>query len=209
MKKIENKHFDDFPPTKLYIEDLKEILCVIENNCEEVKIRTGEYDDVSPSEIDNLVKSVHSKKFDDIYIRSYHPRLSFDFRSYGVSAYISEGDLEQHGVVSKVREIIEKRKKKYFGTVVNSFQSLPMIGFGASLIQSEWVLSAMFLAFSFLMIWPMVKYQMSHKVIILTTSNNQEKSFFARRKDELFVALIAALIGAIISFILVKYFGHA
>jgi hypothetical protein len=96
MKKS-GKRFEDFPPSQLYIEDLKEIIAIFENNCEEVKIRTGDYDDVLSSEIDNLVDSLQSKRFDDIHINAYRPYVALDINSYGISAYTSNDDLIQHG----------------------------------------------------------------------------------------------------------------
>ena len=209
MKKAENTRFEDFPAAKLYIEDLKEILDVIGNNCEEVKLRTGEYKEVLPSEIDDLVKTLSKRRFDDIYIEAYRPYVTIDLRSYGISAYISEDNLVQHGLISKIRSIIDRRQKKYFGVVVNSLGYLPMVGFGGALAQGEWGLAGIFIALSLLMIWPMVKYQMAQKVVVLTSSISEQESFLVRRKDELLVASISALIGALVSFILVKYFGQA
>lgn len=209
MKKTENTRFEDFPAAKLYIEDLKEILDIIGNNCENVEFRTGEYEEVLPSELDDLVKTMNKKRFDDIYIKAHQPYVSVNIRGYGVSAYISEGSLAQHGIISKIRSIIDKRKKKYFGVVANTLGYLPMVGFGGALSQGEWGLAGIFIALSLLMIWPLVKYQMEQKVVVLTSSISETESFLVRRKDELFVALIAALLGALVSFLLVKYFGSA
>lgn len=209
MKKTGTTRFEDFPAAKLYIEDIKEIVNIIESSCEKVTIRTGDFDEVLPSEIDDLVTSLNKKRFDDIFISAYSPYVSVDLRSYGVSAYIGEDELVQHGIVSKIREILEKRKKKYFGSVVNALGYLPMVGFGAALTRGEWGLAGIFIALSFLMIGPIVKYQMSQKVVMLTSSVNEKESFLTRRKDELLVASISALIGALVSFILIKYFGQA
>lgn len=209
MKKTEITRFEDFPAAKLYIEDLKEILDIIGNNCEKVEFRTGEYEEVLPSELDDLVKNMNKKRFDDIYIKANHPYVSVDIRSYGVSAYISEDSLTQHGLISKIRNIIDRRKKKCFGVVANTLCYLPMVGFGSALSQGEWGLAGIFIALSLLMIWPLVKYQMEQKVVVLTSSISETESFLVRRKDELFVALIAALLGALVSFLLVKYFGSA
>ncbi len=208
MKKS-GKRFEDFPPSQLYIEDLKEIIGVFENNCEKVEIRTDDYDNVLSSEIDSLVDSLQSKRFDNIYIKAYRPYVTLDLKSYGISAYISEDDLIHHGIIAKVREIVEKRKKKYFSTIPNILSFLPIVGFFVTLCLREWLFSGAFLMLSFLMVGPIVKYQMAYKVIVLTSSKTQKESFFVRRKDELLVALVSALIGALITFLLVKCFGQA
>lgn len=209
MKKTGNKFFEDFPASKLYLEDLKEILGILESHCEEVTISTHEYDEVKPSEVDDLVKLIKKKRFDDLFIKAYRPFITVDIRSYGIRAYIGDDELVQHGVVSKIREIVERRKKKYFGTVVNALGYLPLVGFGGAIAQGDWTLAGIFFGLSLLMIGPIVKYQMSQKVVVLTSSISEQQSFFVRRKDELLVASIAALVGALISFLLVKYAGQA
>jgi len=209
MKKSGNKRFEDFPAAKLYLDDLMELVSVLENNCGEVQIRTEDYDEVKPSELGELAASIDGNRFGDIYIKSHEPYITLDLRAFGVSAYISEDSLIQHGVIAKFREIIEKRKKKYFGTLTNILGFIPMAGFGVSIANSEWVLAAMCLGLIFLMIWPIVKFQTAHKVVVSTTPKSNERSFFSRRKDDIAVAMGSALIGAIVSFILVKYFGQA
>ncbi|WP_143741767.1 hypothetical protein [Thiorhodovibrio frisius] len=57
------------------------------------------------------------------------------------------------------------------------------------------------------MIYPVVKYQMNNKVIVISKDKELRPSFLVRKKDELIVALVAAFVGALISFVLLKYFG--
>ena len=209
MKKAGNKRFEDFPAAKLYLDDLLELVSVLEENCDKVQIIAADYDEIKPSEIEEVAASVNGNRFGDIYIKSYDPYITLDLRTFGISAYISEDSLIQHGVISKFREIIETRKKKYFGTLTNIFGLIPMAGFGVSIAKDEWILAGMCLGLTFLMIWPIVKFQMAHKVVVLTTPKTNERSLFSRRKDDIAVAIGSALIGAIVSFILVKYFGQA
>jgi Co/Zn/Cd efflux system component len=111
--------------------------------------------------------------------------------------------------MAKVREIVVRRKKKYFSTIPNILCFLPLVGILVTIYLEEWLFSCAFLGLSFLMIGPIVKYRMAYKVIVLTSSNTQKESFFIRRKDELLVALVSALIGALISFLLIKSLGQA
>lgn len=208
MKKAGNKRFEDFPAVKLYLDDLLDLVRILEESCEEVQIRTEDYDEIKPSEIEEVAASVDGNKFSNIYIQSYRPYISLELRTFGISAYISEDSLIQHGVISKFREIIEKRKKKYFNALTYIGWLIPMAVFGVSIAKSEWILAGMCSGLIFLMIWPIVKFQMAHKVVVLTTFKTNELSFFSRRKDDIAVAIGSALIGAIVSFILVKYLGQ-
>jgi hypothetical protein len=209
MKKAGNKGFADFPTAKLYLDDLLDIVHVLEESCGKVQIRTDGYDEIESSEIADFAASLDENRFSDIYIKAYEPFITFDLRSFGISAYISEDTLVQHGIVSKFREIIERRKKKYFGTLINILGLVPTAAFGISIAKGEWLFAVLFLGLSFLMIWPIVKYQMAHKVVVTTSLKRNESSFFSRKKDEILVAIGSALIGAIVSFALIKYFGQA
>lgn len=209
MKRAGNKRFDDFPAAKLYLDDLKAILDILEEHCGRVEIRTGDFDEISPAEVDELVAKLGVKRFSDIFIKAYDPYITIDLRTFGVSAYISEDELTQHGIVSKLREKIEHRRKRYFGTFTNIVGMLPMAGMGVAIATSEWALALMCFGLTVLLIWPIVKYQMAHKIVVLTTSKANEESFLTRRKDDIAVAVGSALIGAIVSFVLVKYFGQA
>ena len=170
-----------------------------------MKLKTGEYDDVLPDEIDNLVQALRTKQFDDIYIQGHRPFVSLDLRKSGIKAYISAGDPLQYGIISKIREIINQREKKHFGKLLNILQLLPTLAGGALLGIGEWKIGGMLIGLSFLMIWPIVSYQMAKKIVVFTSTHEQRPSLFRRKKDDLFVASISALIGAIISFILTKY----
>lgn len=209
MKKSGSKSFEDFPSTTLYLDDLKEILSVLSANCEEVKLRTGDYDDVKPEELDELASSLKSERFQDIYIQAHHPNISIDLRSFGIRAYISEDDVIQRGVISKIREVVARKERRYFGKVLNVIGILPPAACAISFVMGEYAFSAAMLLLSFLMIFPTVKYQMAHKVIVMPENQETRTPFLKRKKDELLVALVAAFVGAIISFVLVKYFGSA
>ncbi|EIC23012.1 hypothetical protein [Thiorhodovibrio frisius] len=108
MKKTGSKSFEDFPSTTLYLNDLKDLINVLAENCEEVKIRTEGYDDISPDEIDELIENLNKEKFEDIFISAYRPYITVDLRSFGIRVYISEDNIVERGVVSKIREITHK-----------------------------------------------------------------------------------------------------
>jgi hypothetical protein len=209
MRKVGNKNFEDFPAAKLYLDDLKCILAMLQENCEKVEVRTGEFDEISPPEIDDVVAQMGSKRFADLYIKAYRPFVSIDIRTYGISAYLSNDDVSQHGILSKLREIVESRKKKHFGKLTNIIGMAPTIGIGIAISEGEWAIAGMCLSLVLLLFWPILKYQMAYKVVVLTSSKSDEKSFFVRRKDDIAVSIGSALLGAIVSFTLFKYFGQA
>lgn len=209
MDKTGNKHIKDFPPAKLYLNDLEEILALFNDNCEGVTFKTGEYDNIKPSELHDLVAKLHTHKFEDIYIHSRSPYMNLDLRSYGIEAYVSESTPQQLGLVAQVKELINSRKKKFVESISSVLTSIPLFGGLILAMLSEWELTVIAFGLSFVMIWPATSYKMSHSVEILTTPKKSNLPFIKRKKDELLIAVSSAFLGALFSFIMVKYFGQA
>lgn len=208
MKKTASKHFEDFPSVTLYLSDVQEILEILESECKKVILDTGNYQDVKPSELNELAKEIVNKRFPDIYIKAYDPYISIDLRSYGISVYISEDAIKQRGVVSKIRDVMNSRTRRHFGKLTNALTLLPAMAAGALVVADEYKLAGIMAAISFVAIYPVVKYQMANKVVICTENKSQRASFFERRKDELIIGLVSAAAGALISFLLVKLQGQ-
>lgn len=208
MKKSGSKSFEDFPSTLLYLDDLKDILSVLSTNCAEVRLRTGDYDNVAPEELDELVSSIKLERFQNIHIQASNPYISIDLQSYVIRVYISEDNVIQRGVISKIREVVERNERRYFEKALTVIGALPLVAFGIFVFMKEYALSAVMFLLSLMMIFPITKYQMNHKVIILTKNKENRIPFLKRKKDELLVALASASAGALISFILIKIFGR-
>ncbi|WP_027859695.1 hypothetical protein [Marinobacterium jannaschii] len=209
MKRSANKSFEDFPSVTLYLNDVREILNILTESCGEVKLQTGEYHEVEPEELDELVRNTDTDRFSDIYIRTSQPYISIDLRTFGVRIYISEDNTSQRGVVSKISDILNHRQRRHFGKVTNFLSALPAIGFGAFIVAGQYKYAAAMLLIVLLSIYPVIKYQINNKVVVLTEEKNTKQSFLKRKKDDLVIALVSGSFGAAISFALVKYFGPA
>jgi hypothetical protein len=207
MKKTGNKRIEDFPPSKLYLNDLQEILGLFEDGCKEVTIKTGEYENIKPTELSELIEKLQSNLFEDIYIVGREPYVTLDLRSFGISAYVSESSSIQLGLIAQVKEIINKNRKKFFRVIPNLMTGIPMLAGMAAIPYEEWLLVLLGFGVSFVMIGPVVKYQMSKTLEVLTIPKQKESSFFKRRKDELIIAVTSAFLGALFSLVLVKYLG--
>lgn len=209
MDKTGNKYIKDFPPAKLYLNDLEMLLSLFDDNCDEVTFKTGEYDNIKPSELHELVEKLNTNKFEDIYIHSRSPYMHLDLRSYGIEAYVSESNPQQLGIVAQAKDIINTRRKRYIESLSNLFINIPLFGGFILAILGEWELTAIAFGLSFLMIWPATSYKMAHTVEVFTTPKKNHVPFFKRKKDELLIAVSSAFLGALFSFLMVKYFGQA
>jgi len=207
MEKTGNKFIEDFPPATLYLDDLEEIIRLFEQNCEEVMLKTNDYENVKPSELLDLIQKLHSSSFEDIYIVGSSPYVKLELCSFGIRAYVSESNSIQLGLIAQIKDLVKRRAKKYFSVIPNIIIGIPMMGgFYASYL-NEWRLVAIAFCVSFLMIWPAVKYQMSKKLEVYTVPKKQEVSFFKRKKDEIIIAISSAFMGAFFSLLFIKYLG--
>lgn len=208
MERTGNKHIEDFPPAKLYLNDLQEILEVFGQTCEEVTLKTSEYENVKPSEIEELIRRLDSGKFEDLYIIGRNPYVTLDLRSPGARAYVSESSAVQLGLISQIKDILQKRKKRYIIGIGYSFVGIPQLVMFVSAARGEWVLSIVAFLFSLLMIWRAVTYQMEKTLEVYTKPKIQNESFFDRKKDDVIIALISAFAGAFFTLLLMKWLGQ-
>lgn len=111
MERVGNKRIEDFPATTLYLDDLEEIVGILAGACKRLEIKVGDYKITDAGEL-NLLAQKFSGRFEHIALQGYNPYVSVDLRTYGVSAYISEDSLEQRGIVARIRDVINKGKKK-------------------------------------------------------------------------------------------------
>ncbi|MCG8066376.1 MAG: hypothetical protein JAY84_00820 [Candidatus Thiodiazotropha taylori] len=209
MEKSSNKSFENFPATYIYLDDLKEIMITLSDTCERVWLDTGEYKNVKLDEIDDLVDELGKERFEDIYVKAFDPYISVDLRPFNIRVYIAEDNILERGVVEKIREIVNRNRRKFFGEAIKWLAGVPAIAAGVALVEGEFELGWVMMALTLLMTYPVVKYQMTNKVIVLTKNKENRAPFVKRNKDELLVALVSATAGAIISFVLIKYFGQA
>jgi hypothetical protein len=207
MEKTGNKFIEDFPPATLYLNDLEEIIRLFEENCEEVTLKTNEFENVKPSELPKLIQNLHSNSFDDIYIIGRSPYVTLDLRSFGIKAYVSESNSIQLGLIAQIKDLVQKRKNKYINVIPNLLTGIPMLAGFSAIYLEEWELTAISFGVSFLMFWPAVKYQMSKTLAVYTVPKKQELSFLKRKKDEVIIAISSAFMGALFSFLLIKYLG--
>lgn len=148
-----------------------------------------------------MARNIETERFSDIYIKAFRPFISLEIRTFGVRIYISEDETTKRGIFSKIRDILKKRERRYFGKVINALSAIPAIiamSCVAFFAEGEYKYAgAMFLG-AVLSIYPIAKYQTRNKVVVLTDKIDSKPSFLKRRKDNLVIGSIAASVGALI-----------
>ena len=205
MEKIGNQILEDFPPTTLYLDDLTGIVEIFERVCKRLEITAGQYKISERSELPLLAARFPNGRFDRIKIQGQDPYISVDFRPYLVSVYLSEETLEQRGMLSTIRDVVNKGKKRK--------PEIPLIIFmyvtGSlavwKLISKEYPIGVAFALISISAIPVGVKYAMKHNVIIHSKLRGEITTFFQRKKDDIVLAGIAALLGGVVTYLFGKF----
>ena len=205
MEKITSKRFDDFPATTLYIDDFSEIADLISQTCDRLEIKAGEYKITETSELQALAEKFPEGRFSDIYINGYDPYISFDIRSFGISAYVSDDSIETRGLVSIVRDIVARGEKRRPALLITMFSNVSVAAGVWQLLSKEYVFGIALLILSLVVLPLAVAYDMKNSVIIHSKRRGEVTTFFQRKKDDVVIAIIAAVLGGVVTYALTKY----
>ncbi|MGZ5050910.1 MAG: hypothetical protein ACXWF8_01725 [Methylobacter sp.] len=204
MEYIGNKTIEDFPSTTLFFNDLKDIVNIFFGACKEVEIECGDYKITDAHELEELANKFPNGRFEDIYIRGYHPHVTLELRTFRIEAYISESTNEQHGIISRVRDVILKGKKRKVDWIGHVFTAVLLLASFYLTKSKQPIMATTLLIESLLSIPVGVNYAMRNNVIVYTELRSNKKSFFERNKDELLINLIVAIGTAVLTFLIPK-----
>ena len=205
MERVTTKRFDDFPATTLYIDDFSEIIDTLFEACKRIEIKVGEYKITDKAELQALAEKFPDGRFSDVRIEAYDPYISFDFRSFAVSAYVSHDSIELRGVISKVRDIVARGKKKRPSLPISTLSYITVAVGVWQLLSKEYFLGAVLLLLSLAVIPLAVRFDMKNNVVIHSKRRGEVTSFLQRKRDDILISLISAILGGVVTYLLTKY----
>jgi len=202
----ESRRFEDFPSATLYLDDLSEILGTLAKACKSIEVRAGDYKICDPAELHVLASQFPKGRFGHIYLQGNDPYVSIDLRTSGVSAYISKDTLEQRGLVSKIRDIVQRGKKRNLhpGWLFSGLSNIAVIVATWQFISKEYLMGSLLIILSLASIPISVGYGMKNTVIVHSQSRGSVRTFFERKKDDIALAFIAAFLGGAITYLTTK-----
>jgi hypothetical protein len=195
-------------PLFLYYDDLVEIIHCLKEVSSEISINTEEY---SLSDIKEI-KEINRKVINSIVISSCKPYISVDLDKNSASIYISEDNALQRGVLEKIRQILAKKTRKLAWLANSSFLSGGTTGasfwflFNAAIQRNFDLAIQGLLVLTLGLFWVVLgfKNQLKNYSMIYIQSKDEAPSFFSRKKDDIFVALISGCIGALVTYLLTR-----
>lgn len=210
MEKIIKSYSEDFKPVTLFLDDLEDIVGIFKEVSNKVEIIADEYKLDDSDEFSKLRKEM----VDSLIIRSLEPWISLSIEYVDSNIYLDQDTALSRGILEKVKEILKRRRRRFSwlsrDNLVGVFFSLFslvlffLIYKGISQKSFLYILLGIFdLLFGSLFIRFCVKLGRN---IIYLKRHAESKSFWKRRKDEIIIAVISAIVGAVVTIIGIKIF---
>jgi hypothetical protein len=202
MKRIKKPISKELPPVKLYLDDLKHIYEILKERVKSIEITTEDYE----VEDINQLKNLEIKKLHRLSIECSNPYITIEFHPSSASIYFAEDSTYNRGILSEIEDIISKRKV-FLGRFLTSFWANFLIGglIGGSFIGMlvmpktyAWLFLALELIFILSMIFLWRFAFRSYSTIILL-ERKEESSFWKRNRDQIFIVIIGAIAGSLVT----------
>lgn len=206
--------------SKLYLDDLYEIINILKENQIYCKIFLDEYE-LELDEINNIASITEKEQFNRLEIKPeklfQEKSLNLKIDNYGISIF-HQDDPFLIGIIEKIKKITEKRvtfmerynKYNIFFSIITLFIYFLLLYF----LPDEEYLRLIFLIVSVgLNLLYLYNFEFNkQKVIFIAKKYNEVDNYFTRHKDQIRTGIITSIIGAIIgslitSFIRIKFGG--
>ena len=211
MKKIKKPITKELPLFKLYLDDLESIYDILKQNAKDIVIRVDTGSEEYQSEDIKQLKELETKRIHDLSIECRDPYIRIGFYPSFAEINFGEDSTYNRGILSEIEDIISKRKVslgRFLASNWTAGLSGALIGisiFGIPIIlRKEQEMSYVWLCLALLLIGILLaisSYRFalkSHSTIVLI-ERKEEISFWRRNKDQIVVAIIAAIIGSLIT----------
>ncbi len=204
MKKLDKSISENYLPIKLYLDDLETIEEILKEVSNSISFEAENYKFDS---IEELKGNLKLTQINELEVKTSSPYISIDFTRIWARVYVSSSETSNAGVFYKLDQIISRRTRKprwkysfYFfniTTIILLMNGMPLIQRLFSRSLNPYVSLTISAIWFIWMIWFFYVRFRQHTVIVLA-HRNSEKPFLQRNKDNLILAIISALLGAIL-----------
>jgi hypothetical protein len=207
MEKVIKPIRKKYLPVKIYIDDIEKIVSIFDSNNISYTLETDQFKFKSLS---NLVESLNQKEIPKLQIQTDKPSITIDFNKMWASMDTYSNDTLTTGLFHNIDDVL-KKTIRFFGFSYN-FYFFWMINilFGVySLNQESNSFTDLFdIPFVLLLIYTakMLYIRMIKYSSIQLVRKEDKANFFIRKKDDLILGIIMAIIGAALTLLRVKYF---
>lgn len=200
MKHINKPLGEQLKPIKIYYDDLVEIYEILKQAGDRIEIKTDEYELESIEEILSIKKPFIT----NLSITLYEPMVSITFTNRDIWLYAREDTPIQHGLYEKIKTLLVKKQR----ILAPLFYSNTLSGMFIGSSSLWWLFTDNykyigFIVFCIGLLWAYFGYrsQFNFYSLIVPIHEMDKPNFFNRNKDQLFIALITTIFGAIITLV--------
>ena len=206
MKKAK-QHFGEYlPPVRLYLEDVQETCSMLAETCARVSIETPGFELDSAQELTDL----KTPSLSQLTVRGSEPCISLDLRPNHVYLSIDDNTPAQRGTFEKVKALLRSKSslalrlakhQALFGLIGGIAVGMLTIGYeksGVLMLLGGFGFLSLGLVFAYL------SFQICTRrwAIINTCSRRDRNGFWRRNADQIALATISAVLGAVITFVI-------
>ena len=209
MEKINQSIHENFAPVELFIDDIKFILSIFSQACDDITIHNSNYQFNSVEdllELDSVI--IHH-----LIIETKDPYISISFFKNGITIFSRNDEPFQRGIVEQLKKFLSTKKRKYRLLFSNPIPSSLSLGIGffpltAGLLfkNLNFILLGIiifFLAVIFCVMAQRENFKRYSKIHLKT--KKEHNVFLQRNKEQILTAVISAIIGAIITVVINNY----
>lgn len=122
MKKLDKPLGRDLPPTKLFLDDIIEIIDILKTNSfEDINLILEGYE-FTPDELEKVIKKINTDHVYNIKITARNPYFTFEIRdNFCPEIYVADSSAKAVGVVKLIEEIVTKNKRLLYKVMTNDF----------------------------------------------------------------------------------------
>lgn len=206
MKKLSKPLSKEYLPVVLHIEDLEALVDALDNCSNSVKI---EADDCSFSSVAELGEHFGTRRPRNVSLKSSDPYATIDLNPMWAKVYVGSDSTKSAGVFFKLDQIMVGRLRRpafaysyYFVWILNGAFFLSSTNLVKSYL-GAYSICVPLIFFSWFTWISIVRFRWHSTVYTYRRSSSQP--FWIRNRDQLAIALIAAIFGAILGAIATKY----
>lgn len=197
MKKLDRSQTRTFGPIRVLPNDLVIISDILKDR-ESYRLLADHHEFDSVDEFTSYYKGKRAKR---ITIESRSPYVTVELTPLEARVNVSTSDIEGSGLLTQISSVLSKCELR--PKFLYQFWALLLLSFISNVAflapSNSLPSSVFFLLLALFVVWiGWVTYVHTYRHSIIETIEGDEPAFFRRKKDDIAVALISALLGAII-----------
>jgi len=210
IRKLVQSYDEHLKPARLYMDDLEKIVDILRDLSSQIEISAEGYGIDNVRQLPDLkVDCLHS-----LQIRSREPYLSLEFKPSSIWLYIDRDDAASRGTFEKIKRVVSERRRGMTWLVQNSIlvglftgASVPLMIWSKSSSGINWAMFALgvvVMILGALWIWYGFHDRFKRYAIIVPKYRVDSPSFFRRNADNILLAFVSAVLGALATFVISK-----